>query len=238
MKKIKFMLVVSLVIVSISACTIVTGNTSEEGFDFSDEEMVFSKDEGAAANPEPGFDFTEDEIEDMPSESGFDFTEDDNPGDVPGSDPANDNDDDQNMQPENDSSTLPSTAEHIYPPEGVSNWVINYDEGTITCPNMTIPFEKSLTETINIELGAEAASLVVKDMDETQELFFFLMDSGPGGSQYDGWYTVPNTDEEIHYEMVFTNLSDPNSADYIIGNISATSEGCQVSRSFGGARVD
>lgn len=55
---------------------------------------------------------------------------------------------------------------------------------------------------------------------------------------YEGWYTVPDANVEIHYQMQFSSLSDPNAADFILGDISSTTEGCQVARSFGGTRVD
>ncbi|MDY6847193.1 MAG: hypothetical protein SVP52_08670 [Chloroflexota bacterium] len=55
---------------------------------------------------------------------------------------------------------------------------------------------------------------------------------------YEGWYTAPDANVEIHYQMVFTNLSDPTAADFTFGDISSTTEGCQVARSFGGTRVD
>lgn len=234
MKNIKQFLIISIVMITLAACTSGPGNTSEEGFDFSEEEvaeeppeeMIFTEDEAEDNAADPGFDFTEDEVEEPPSDPGFDFTEDAEPGE------------DQETEPENESPDPSNTADGIFPPEGFSNWVINYDEGTITCPTFTQPFEASPPDNITIELGVDAAALVVRGMEEAPEIFFFLWDSGPGGSQYDGWYEVPGTDMEIHYQMVFTNLSDPSTADFIMGNIYSTLEGCQVSRSFGGTRVD
>lgn len=234
MKNIKQFLIISIVMITLAACTSGSGNTSEEGFDFSEEEvaeeppeeMIFTEDEAEDNAADLGFDFTEDEVEEPPSDPSFDFTEDAEPGE------------DQETEPENESPDPSNTADGIFPPEGFSNWVINYDEGTITCPTFTQPFEASPPDNITIELGVDAAALVVRGMEEAPEIFFFLWDSGPGGSQYDGWYTVPGTDMEIHYQMVFTNLSDPSTADFIMGNISSTLEGCQVSRSFGGTRVD
>jgi len=234
LKNIKQFLIISIVMITLAACTSGSGNTSEEGFDFSEEEvaeeppeeMIFTEDEAEDNAADLGFDFTEDEVEEPPSDPSFDFTEDAEPGE------------DQETEPENESPDPSNTADGIFPPEGFSNWVINYDEGTITCPTFTQPFEASPPDNITIELGVDAAALVVRGMEEAPEIFFFLWDSGPGGSQYDGWYTVPGTDMEIHYQMVFTNLSDPSTADFIMGNISSTLEGCQVSRSFGGTRVD
>jgi len=231
--------------ITLAACTSGPGNTSEEGFDFSEEEsaeaapeeMVFTEDEAADNDPEAGFDFTEDEAEEPPSEPGFDFTEDDS-ADEPVSGNDSNNGENQDAEPANNPPDPSDTAENIFPPEGVSNWVINYDEGTITCSTFTQTFEVSPPDTVTIELGVDAAALIVKGMGEAPEIFFLLWNSGPGGSQYDGWYTVPGDNVEIHYQMVFTNLSDPNTADYIIGNISSTTEGCQVSRGFGGTRVD
>lgn len=234
MKTIKLIPIVLLFSLMLAACTSGPANTSEEGFEFSEEEvaesdpeeMVFTEDEAEDNTADPGFDFTEEEVEEPPSDPGFDFTEDAEPGE------------DQETEPENDSPDPSNTADGIFPPAGFSNWVINYDEGTITCTTFTQPFEASPPDNVTIELGVDAAALVVKGMEEAPEIFFFLWDSGPGGSQYDGWYTVPGTEMEIHYQMVFTNLSDPSTADFIMGNISSTTEGCQVSRSFGGTRVD
>jgi hypothetical protein len=245
MKNIKLIPFVLLLSLMLAACASGPGETADEGFEFSEEEvaeeppeeMVFTEDEAEDNAADLGFDFTEDEVEEPPSDPDFDFTEDDS-----ANEPASGNDinngENLDAEPVNDSPDPSNTADGIFPPEGFSNWVINYDEGTITCPTFTQPFEASPPDNITIELGVDAAALVVRGMEEAPEIFFFLWDSGPGGSQYDGWYEVPGTDMEIHYQMVFTNLSDPSTADFIMGNISSTLEGCQVSRSFGGTRVD
>ena len=229
MKNMKIIPIILLLLVTLAACNSGQGNAPEEGFDFSEEE--------AAEAPPEEMVFTEDEAEEPPSEPGFDFTEDEFAND-PGSGNDSNNDEDQNAEPANNPHNPSNTADEIFPPAGVSNWVINYDAGTITCPAITPTFKESPPDTVTIEVGVDSTALIVKGMEEAPEIFFLLMNSGPGGSQYNGWYTVPDAKVEIHYQMLFTNLSDPNAADFILGDISSTTEGCQVARSFGGTRVD
>ena len=216
MKIHKMMMIIAIGALALTACV---GET-EEGFDFSEEEAR----EQAA---EKEMVFSEDEAMDLLPNAGFDLTGDEDAGE----DPGMVFDEDEAVEPSN-------PPDEVFPPEDTSNWQIHHDPGTVTCPNVTIPIEASPTETVSILLGAEAASLVVSGFGGGPEIFFFLLDSGPGGSLYQGFYTPPGAIEEVKYEMMFTNLSDPSKADYLMGTIAADEQGCQVSRSFYGLRLN
>jgi hypothetical protein len=221
LKILKFMPVFFLLLVALAACASDPSNALEEGFEFSEEEaaevlpeeMVFSEEEAINIEPEPGFDFTEDNENEPMSETGFDFTE------------------DEPIDP-----IIP--LEKAYPPAGISNWIINHDEGTVNCESLSFPFEKSPPEQVTIDLGVDGSVFFLRGMGEAPEIFFVLEYSGEFGTQYYGVYTVPVENVDIKYEMAFTNLTDPNAADFIMGNIFSTSQGCKVYRSFSGTRVD
>jgi hypothetical protein len=206
-------------VVLLSACAGHAEVVSEEGFEFTEEEA-------ADALTEEGFDFSDSEALVVDNEQGFVFDEDE--GDDP---PGMDFDDDEGLN-------LPDQVEDIFPPAGMTNWLIKHDDGTATCPNQTIPIWGNEPEMVTISLGAEAASLVVSGMEGGPEIFYLLEQSGPGGSLYNGYYQPPGTNAEIHYQILFTNLVDSSMADYLMGSIAAEEQGCKISRSFQGNRVD
>ena len=239
MNKLRLIGLLMVGVLLVAACSGGTAETSEDGFDFTEDDaaaqddsegMEFSEEEVSEPGGEEGMVFSEDEVSPQESEPGFDFTEEEDDSEADDEIPDED--------PEDNPAEDPDVPDTVFPPEGTSNWMINHDEGTITCPNISMPFEASPPEPVTITLGAEAASLIVQGMGEAPEIFFFLLNSGPGGSFYDGYYTPPGSGVEIHYEIVFTNISDPATADYLMGNITSEEQGCKVSRSFGGERVD
>jgi hypothetical protein len=218
--KTKFGLFFTLILVVIlSACAGDIGDVSEEGFEFTEEE---------AAEPvlAEGFDFTDGEALVVVDEQGFVFEEDEG-DDVPGMD----FDDDDGLE-------LPDQDIDIFPPEGMTNWLIKHDDGTATCPSQTIPIWGNEPEMVTISLGAGAQSLVVSGMDGGPEIFYLLERSGPGGSLYNGYFQPPGATAEIHYQILFANLVDSSVADYLMGSIAAEEQGCKISRSFQGNRVD
>lgn len=206
-------------VVLLSGCAGDAGGDSDVGFEFTDEEAAeplsvegfdFSDDEALVVDNEPGFVFDENEGDDLP---GMDF------------------DDDEGLN-------LSDLPDQLFPPIGVSNWLINHHDGTATCPSQTIPIWGNEPEVVTIRLGAEAASLVVSGMEGEPEIFYLLEQSGPGGSIYNGYFQPPGASSEIHYQILFSSLAEGSFADYLFGSISAEEQGCKISRNFDGNRVD
>lgn len=133
---------------------------------------------------------------------------------------------------------LSDLPDHVLPPNGISNWLINHHEGTATCPNQTIPIWGSEAEMISISLGADAASLVVSGMAGEPEITYLLENSIPGGSIYNAYFQPPWASSEVHYQIFFTSLADGSMADFLYGTISAEEQGCKIARNFDGTRVD
>jgi hypothetical protein len=209
-----------LVAVALTSCT---GNAAE----FAEEGMVFTEDEVKNQPAEGGMDFSDEETMDLGPSEGFDFT-DDEAGD----------ESEEMVFDEDEVEPLPDPPDEVLPQEGTANWQITHDPGTIICPNVNIPIEAIPPETVSILVGEDADTLVVSGFDGGPQILFFLIDSGPGGSLYRGFFTPPGASEEVQYEMLFTNLSDPSSADFLLGTISAEEQGCKVSRSFYGNRLN
>ena len=219
MKSSFFYLALLIVSVSLTACVGDAIDVSEEGFDFTDGEA-------AEALPEQGFDFSEEEASDMEDEPGFVFDEDE-----VNEPPGMDFDDDEGL----DLSDLP---DHVLPPNGKSNWLINHHDGTATCPNQTITIWGNEPVTVTISLGAEAAGLLVSGFEGGPDILLFLEQSGPYGSIYNGYFQPPGANSEFKYRMVFSSMVDASMADYLDGSITGNEQGCYISRSFQGNRVD
>lgn len=218
--KSKFIFLPILVLIFLlSACAGDGGDISEDGFDFTEEEA-------AEALPEEGFDFADDEALPVDNEPGFVFNE----GEV-NEPPGMEFDEDEAID-------LPDLSDTIFPPEGVSNWLILHDDGTAVCPNLTIPISGNEPEMVAISLGVDAQALVVSGFEGGPDIFFLLEQSGPGGALYNGYFSPPGVNAEIHYQIVFTNLTDSSMADYLMGSITAEEQGCKISRSFQGNRID
>lgn len=204
---------------------------------------LFACTDNIPAESEEGMDFSEEEVMDQPDEEGMDFSEEEGmdlsgpePGDLPDDEAADE--DAEMVFDEDEVEPVPDPPNVILPPEGNTNWQITHDEGTVNCPegNISITIDPSPPETVSIFVGVNADSLTVTGFGDTPEILFFLLETGPGGSRYKGYYTPPGFTEEIVYELVFTNLTDPTTADFVFGTISADEQGCDVSRSFSGNR--
>jgi len=222
MKIHKVLLIALIGVFALAACT---GNTAENG----EEEMMFSEEEVMDQPAEEGMEFSEEEAMDPPGNEGSDVSEDD----VSDEEPEMEFDEDE-VDP------VPTPPDVILPPEGTSNWQVTHDEGTVLCPegNISIAIEASPPETVSILVGVDAAAMIASGLEGGPEIDFFLFDSGPGGSLYRGYFQPPGFSNEIEYEVVFTNLTDALTADYLMGTISSEEQGCVVSRSFSGNRID
>ena len=218
----RFTLLVALVLMAtfLSACTSGVSDAEQEGFDFSVEEDLEISDK-------QGFDFTEDES----------VENNDNPGPLPEGEPDNDDsgfnfDDDEGLVITKDDS-------HILPREGLSTWLVSHHEGTATCPGNTIPIWGLEDETLTFNVGVEAAGIQVSNFGGGESMFFILLDSGIGGSRYMTDYVPPGSNTTMRYEMLFmNNAGDSSIADFMMGDISGTAEGCDIYRSFQGTLQD
>jgi hypothetical protein len=219
MKANLFYLVLLILSMSLTACVGDVIDVPEEGFEFTDEEA-------AEALPELGFDFTDDEALAVDDEPGFVFDEDE-VGDPPGMD----FDDDEALN-------LSDLPDHVLPPNGKSNWLIMHDDGTATCPNQTITIWGNEPVNVTISLGAEAAGLLVSGLEGGPDILLFLEQSGPYGSIYNGYFQPPGANSEFKYRIVFSSMVDASMADYLDGSITGNEQGCYISRSFQGNRVD
>lgn len=206
---------------------------------------LFACTDNAPAESEEAMDFSEEEVMDQPVEEGMDFSEEEDndlpapePGDLPEDEAADE--DAEMVFDEDEVEPVPDPPDVILPPEGNTNWQITHDEGTVICPegNISIKTDPSPPETVSIFVGVNADALTGSGIDGGPEILFFLMDSGPGGSFYKGYFTPPGFTEEIVYELVFTNITDPMTADFLFGTITADEQGCDVSRTFSGNRIN
>jgi hypothetical protein len=188
-----------------------------------------------------GFDFTEEEANELTSEEGLEFT--DNKGLSPESQGFDFSEEEANegsgMDFDGDEPLkLPDVPDHLLPPEGSSNWLITHDNGTATCPNNTIVIWGRQPETIKITVGAEDVSLVVSGMEGGSDMLFLFESSGIGGSIYNGYVQPPGASSEFHYQLVFTSSANDLNANYVMGSITGEEQGCRISRSFEGNRID
>jgi hypothetical protein len=133
---------------------------------------------------------------------------------------------------------LSEIPDKLLPPAGISTWEVKHDPGAIDCESFTTDFPASPPETITIQADEAASALLVSGMGDGIEVFFIRVDSGPGGSFFEGLLIVPGTGSEIHYEIVFTSILDAMTSDYLFGTIRSTEQGCKVTRTFDGNRVD
>ena len=219
MKKLTLLAALILISLLLSACT-PDSDTLQEGFDFSDEE-------GVETSALQGFDFTEDE------------TADNNlPGsELPGSDPEND---DTGFDFDNDEGLVITTGDsHILPREGLSTWLVSHNDGTATCPEMTVTIWGLEDTIVTLNVGVDAQGFQVSNLDGGDSMFFILLDSGIGGSRYMTDFVPPGSNTTMRYEILFlNNAGDSTDADFLMGDISGTAEGCDIYRSFQGTLQD
>ncbi len=221
MKKLTLLVALLLVGILFSACTNGTSEEAQEGFDFSDEERV----ESSAMQ---GFDFTNDESSENNSNPSPDL-----PGDVPDNQvPGLNFDDDEGL-------VISSNNNHVLPREGLSTWLVSQGKGTATCVGNTIPIWGSEDEIVTLNVGVESAGFELNGLDGAGSMFYIQLDSGPGGSSYMTDFVPPGANSPMRYEILFTNLSaEGNVADFMMGDISGTAEGCDIYRPFQGTLQD
>ena len=190
-----------------------------------------------------GMDFTEEEAIEVISEEGFDFSDDEGlaveNNDVPNPS-VEENDAPDGMDFDENEAVAPiQEPGELYPPEGTSSWMFDHDAAISICePYGEYPVSEPESETLTITLGAEGASLVIAELYAGIDVSYVLEVAGADGSTYYGYVKNPVAGNEIHYEIVFFSINDREAADRLSGTLRSELEGCVITRSFVGNRLD
>jgi hypothetical protein len=140
---------------------------------------------------------------------------------------------------ENEAIPLQQEPDELFPPEGTSSWMFDHSEAIATCePYGDYPVSDPESETLTITLGAEGASLVIAELYAGVDVTYVLEIAGADGSTYIGYVKNPIAGNEIHYEIVFFSINDRQAADRLTGSLRTELEGCVITRSFVGNRLD
>jgi hypothetical protein len=180
-----------------------------QGTEGTAEGFDFTDEEDLVLPQEEGFDFTDEEGLVIPQEEGFDFTD----------------EEDKPLQENN----------LMLPPEGVSNWLVTHEEGTVTCTNVTIPIWGNDDEMVTLNVGAGGASLELSGLDGESSMVYAQLQSTEFGSEYVTEFIPAGANSPVTIKVVFSNLTDGNTANHMEGFITGNPEGCYLSRSFFGS---
>lgn len=252
MKRLTFGMVLLVSVLLISACMPDLSGNIDESMEFSEEEAVenlpdenaddgfdFTDEEAQDIESEEGFDFTDEETQDIEDEDGFDFTEEEKENPSP-----------EDEFPPSEGTEIPLETWSALPPAGKSTWSIVNEYGTIKCPYIPeIKMDRLPEELVTIEAWPPPRMelMSIEGIQEEGFLSFYRDLSKTGLAIYlSDPYTPPGAESPIYYEIIFENMDGGDVANslrgYITGIITETVEGttiqCDLFRSFYGNLVE
>ncbi|MBT3323183.1 MAG: hypothetical protein HN392_12945 [Anaerolineae bacterium] len=166
-------------------------------------------------NTDPGFVFTEDEVNENTDNEGASAQEDPNTIIL-------------------EDEVIPAADNDLVPESG--EWDITHDPGQTVCPDsVSFTFPGGDPETVFIGLSPEY-QVTVSGTGMLDQLNLDMIDIGMGGAEF--FTSIVMDGHTIDYSFIFIHLVDNQPYDYLEGTVTNEADGCKTTRTFYGTPID